>query len=63
MSCIEPLPLPPTGGDGEAEEGSTAYYQWVTFMQLFQAGLFMLPTRIWKSMEGGLLESFGTEGE
>ena len=29
----------------------------------FQAGLFMLPIRIWRSLEGGLIESFGSEGK
>lgn len=31
-------------------------------MMLLQAGLFMLPPRVWKSLEGGLIESFGLEG-
>lgn len=38
----------------------TSYYQWVTFMMLIQSGLFMLPSKIWKSMEGGLIKSFNT---
>ena len=29
----------------------------------FQAGLFMLPPRVWKNLEGGLIESFGMEGK
>lgn len=28
-----------------------------------QAGLFMLPSRIWNSLEGGLIASFGMEGK
>ena len=28
-----------------------------------QAGFFMLPPRIWTSLEGGLLNSFGMEGK
>ena len=30
---------------------------------VFQAGFFLLPPRIWKSLEGGLLSSFGKEGK
>jgi hypothetical protein len=30
-------------------------------MQLFQAGMFMLPNRIWNSWEGGLIAAFGNE--
>ena len=32
-------------------------------MSLSQAGFFMLPPRIWTSLEGGLLNSFGMEGK
>ncbi len=30
---------------------------------MVQAGTFMLPYKIWKSLEGGLLEEFGTEAQ
>ncbi len=79
MQCIADL------RDVESKEDApdTSYYQWVTFMQLFQvctknklikresstyvlirkAGMFMLPPRIWSSLEGGLMQSFGMEGK
>jgi len=41
----------------------TSYYQWVTFVFALQAAIFYLPYKIWKSLEGGLLESFGTDGK
>jgi len=41
----------------------TSYYQWVTFMFAIQAALFFLPYKIWCALEGGLIESFGTEGK
>ncbi len=59
MKCIADL----EGVDRKEDAPDTSYYQWVTFMMLIQAGLFMLPPRIWKSMEGGLIESFGMEGK
>jgi hypothetical protein len=59
MRCIADL----THVERKEDAPDTSYYQWVTFMQLFQAGMFMLPPRIWKSLEGGLLESFGMEGK
>eukprot|EP00095_Tigriopus_kingsejongensis_P001485 snap_masked-scaffold124_size330879-processed-gene-1.6 protein:Tk01485 transcript:snap_masked-scaffold124_size330879-processed-gene-1.6-mRNA-1 annotation:"innexin inx2" len=59
MQCIADM----EGVTTKEEAPDTSYYQWVTFMQLFQAGLFMVPIRIWKSFEGGLIASFGTEGK
>jgi len=41
----------------------TSYYQWVTFALLFQAGTFMLPYKIWRALEGGLIEEFGLEAK
>ena len=41
----------------------TSYYQWVTFALLFQAGSFMLPYKIWRHLEGGLIEEFGLEAK
>ena len=65
MGCIIAQP------DGEQKIGVvkeednpvTSYYQWVSFMLLLQAGSFVLPYKIWKMMEGGLMKSFGTEGK
>jgi len=39
----------------------TAFYQWVPFMLVLQAALFYIPRRIWKSCEGGLMETFGKD--
>jgi len=41
----------------------TAFYQWVTFMMAAQAALFYLPYKIWSSLEGGLIASFGTDAK
>ena len=41
----------------------TSYYQWVTFMFAIQAAIFFFPYKLWKSLEGGLIESFGTDGK
>jgi len=41
----------------------TSFYQWVPFTLLFQALMFYLPRKIWKSCEGGLIASFGREGK
>ncbi|XP_023346382.1 innexin inx2 [Eurytemora carolleeae] len=41
----------------------TSFYQWVPFTLLLQAILFYVPRKIWKSCEGGLIESFGREGK
>ena len=38
-------------------------FQWVTFVMMVQAGTFMLPYRIWRALEGGLIEEFGTEAK
>jgi len=59
MKCIVDL----EGIESEDDAPDTSYYQWVTFFLLFQAGLFILPGKLWKIMEGGMIESFGTEGK
>jgi len=41
----------------------TSYYQWVTFVMMVQAGAFMLPYKLWKALEGGLLEDFGADAK
>ena len=50
MKCIADL----EGVLSEDDAPDTSYYQWVTFMQLFQAGMFLLPYKLWSVMEGGL---------
>ena len=50
-------------GEEDAPPYDTSYYQWVTFVLLFQAGSFMLPYKIWKALEGGLIEQFGLEAK
>ena len=30
---------------------------------MVQAGTFMLPYRLWRALEGGLMEEFGTEAK
>ena len=45
--------------DPEAHERpTTAYYQWVIFMLFGHGILFMLPDRLWKFFEGGLVNEF-----
>jgi len=44
------------GVESADDAPDTAYYQWVTFMLLFQAGTFILPFNAWKHMEGGLIK-------
>ena len=41
----------------------TSYYQWVTFMFAIQAAIFFLPYKVWASLEGGLIASFGVDGK
>ena len=38
----------------------TAYYQWVVFVLVIQAGIFAIPYRIWKQAEHGLIKEFNT---
>ncbi len=59
MTCIADL----RHVERKEDAPDTSYYQWVMFVQLFQAGMFMLPPRIWNSLEGGLIASFGIEGK
>ncbi|CAB4068311.1 inx [Lepeophtheirus salmonis] len=59
MKCIVDL----EGIDSEDDAPDTSYYQWVTFMMLFQAGITLLPHKIWNLIEGGLIASFGSEGK
>jgi len=41
----------------------TSFYQWVPFILILQASLFCIPRKIWKSCEGGLIESFGKDAK
>ena len=38
----------------------TSYYQWVIFFLLIQCAIFLIPNRIWKISERGLIKEFGT---
>ena len=59
MKCIVDM----EGVESADDAPDTSYYQWVTFVLLIQAGMFILPYKLWKILEGGLMESFGTEGK
>ena len=59
MKCIVDL----EGVESADDAPDTSYYQWVTFMLLFQAGSFILPFKAWEAMEGGLIKTFGTDGQ
>ncbi|TRY77338.1 hypothetical protein TCAL_10529 [Tigriopus californicus] len=41
----------------------TAFYQWVPFTLVFQALIFYIPRKLWKSFEGGLMEAFGSDSK
>ena len=49
------------GVESADDAPDTSYYQWVTFMLLFQAGTFLFPFKIWKALEGGLIGAFGDD--
>lgn len=57
MKCIVDL----EGVESADDAPDTSYYQWVTFMLIFQAGTFLLPYKVWKAIEGGLIGSFGDD--
>eukprot|EP00095_Tigriopus_kingsejongensis_P003530 maker-scaffold106_size358372-snap-gene-0.15 protein:Tk03530 transcript:maker-scaffold106_size358372-snap-gene-0.15-mRNA-1 annotation:"innexin inx2" len=59
MKCIVDL----DGVLSEDDAPDTSYYQWVVFMQVFQAGMFLFPYKLWCHFEGGLIESFGKDGK
>jgi len=59
MKCIVDL----DGVESADDAPDTSYYQWVTFMFAIQAAIFFLPYKIWASLEGGLIASFGTDGK
>ncbi len=57
MKCIADM----NGVTNEDDAPDTSYYQWITFVTVFQAALFYMPHKIWKYLEGGLMYSFGGE--
>jgi hypothetical protein len=34
-------------------------FQWVVFVLVLNAALFILPRKVWKLLEGGIIEQFG----
>ena len=44
----------------DERDADTAYYQWVPFMLFIHGALFLISANIWKVLENGLLEQFGT---
>nr|XP_040576692.1 innexin inx2-like [Lepeophtheirus salmonis] len=61
VGCVVDTVLTGEESRNEAAEETpdTAFYQWVPFTLMFQAMLFYIPRKLWKSFEGGLMESFG----
>jgi len=47
----------------EVKDETTEFYQWVIFVLLLTAAVFRLPHLAWKSMEGGLIRSFYSDGK
>ena len=39
-------------------EPETAYYQWVPFMLVINAVIFLIPKQLWKWGEGGFMKAF-----
>ena len=39
----------------------TEYYMWVSLMLFLHGALFMIPDKLWKHSEGGLLKQFGSD--
>jgi hypothetical protein len=42
-------------------DADTSYYQWVPFMLFIHGAIFLISAKIWKVLENGLLEQFGTK--
>ena len=59
LKCIVDL----DGVESADDAPDTSYYQWVTFMFAIQAAIFFLPYKVWASLEGGLIASFGVDGK
>jgi len=47
--------------DADDEQKDTAYYQWVAFMLVINAIIFIIPHQLWKLHEGGLMKAFSKE--
>jgi hypothetical protein len=47
----------------ESDDKTTAYYQWVVFVLVLNALLFVLPCKLWKLLEGGTISHFGKEAK
>ena len=46
-----------------SDDATTAYYQWVVFVLVLNATLFLVPRKIWKIVEGGTIAHFGSEAK
>ena len=53
--------LPADPDVDERDVPDTSYYQWVVFFLLLQAGLFALPSWMWKVAESGVVKDFGVQ--
>ena len=47
--------------DAYDDHKDTAYYQWVAFMLVINAIIFIIPHQLWKLHEGGLMKAFSKE--
>ena len=53
--CFRPTNRPDEEGTPDSD---TDYYVWIPVMFLFHAILFKIPDRIWKHLEGGVMDEF-----
>jgi len=65
MKCIVDQYNEDTNSKYESADDApdTSYYQWVVFVFALQAAIFYLPFKIWSTIEGGLVSSFGTDAK
>jgi len=47
--------------DADDDQKDTAYYQWVAFILVINAIIFIIPHQLWKIQEGGLMKAFSKE--
>jgi len=47
----------------DQRDADTPYYQWVPFMLIIHGLIFLIAGKVWKALENGLLEQFGTRNE
>jgi len=47
--------------EADDDQKDTAYYQWVAFMLVINAIIFIIPHQLWKIQEGGLMKAFSKE--